>query len=137
MAQLFGFYYVEGGVTQYIDYTNHILVPSYKVNRKAEYAEWTDANVALHRDILGERAEGSFTLIFVDPYDYREFIAYYEDALKDGYIDAKIYLNNKLAQVRTDIFMEFEPANEMPFMGRKDVEGIEVNIKERELHVIS
>ena len=130
--ELFGFWYTDAlEESHYVNYTNKILVPTYKVNNKSEFTEWTDADLVLHRDHLRYRAEGSFTLIFIDQQEYVDFLDHYRDALADGYIQAKIYLNNTHRNKTTEVFLDFELANEMPFMGVKDVEGIEVTLKER------
>lgn len=119
------------GDNDMLDLTNFITVPSYKVNNKPLYTEWTDGDLVLHRDIQRYYLEGSFTLLFTNSDDYISFLNYYKEALTDGHIQAYVYSNNDHETKLTHVFMDFELADEMPFMGIKDIDGIEVTIKER------
>ena len=114
-----------------LDLTNHIAVPSYEVNNKPKYNEWNDADLIGHRVILRYYLDGSFTLLFTDPDEYQEFLEFYKDALVDGYVNAYVYSNNDRELKLTQVFMDFELADEMPFMGIKEIDGIEVKIRER------
>jgi hypothetical protein len=119
---------------EFLDLTEKITVPSYKVNTRTQFTEWTDGDLILHRDIQRQYLEGSFTLLFIDKDDYISFLDFYNEALTDGgYIQAYVYSNNKHEVVLTNIFMDFdeELANEMPFMGIKEIDGIEVKIREK------
>ena len=116
-----------------LDLTEHITVPSYKVNKKPQFVEWTDGDHIMHRDIQRYFLEGSFTLFFNDKDDYTSFIDFYNEALTDGYINAYVYSNTDHLVHLTQVYMDFydELADEMPFMGVKEIDGIEVKIRER------
>ena len=116
-----------------LDITEHIVVPSYKVNRKPQFVEWTDGDHIMHRDIQRYYLEGSFTLFFNDKDDYTSFLDFFNGALVDGYINAYVYSNTDHQVHLTKVYMDFfdELADEMPFMGIKEIDGIEVNIRER------
>lgn len=113
-----------------VDYTNYITVPSYKVNNKPFYTEWTDGDLNIHRDIQRYYLEGSFTLYFTDPEEYQAFLSRYKRVMVDGHIPAYVYSNNDHELKLANIFMDFELENEMPFMGAKEIEGFEVTIRE-------
>ena len=114
-----------------VDYTNNIVVPTYKVDSKSEFNEWMDGDLILHHCEKRKRLEGSFTLLFNDPDSYQDFLELYNDALVDGYINAYVYANNLRQLKLTQVFLEFELADEMPFMGIKEIDGIEITLKER------
>ena len=119
--------------TSIIDLTNYIVVPTYKVNNKPHFTEWTDGDLVLHRDVQRYYLEGSFTLLFTDIEDYQNFLTRYKQALNatgEGNVYSYVYSNNDHELNFTKVFMDFELANEMPFMGIKEIDGIEVNIRE-------
>lgn len=116
-----------------LDITEHIVVPSYKVNKKPQFVEWNDGDHIMHRDIQRYYLEGTFTLFFNDQTDYISFLDFYNGAVTDGYINAYVYSNNDHTVHLTQVYMDFyeELAEEMPFMGVKEIDGIEVTIRER------
>jgi hypothetical protein len=114
-----------------VDYTNNIVVPTYKVDYKSEFNEWMDGDLIIHHCEMRKRLEGSFTLLFTTPESYQDFLKYYNEALIDGYVNAFVYANNIRELIFTQVFLEFELADEMPFMGVKEIDGIEITLKER------
>ena len=114
-----------------LDLTEHIIVPSYKVNNKPQYVEWSDGDHIMHRDVQRHYLEGTFTLFFNDKDDYTDFLDFYNGAKVDDYINAYVYGNNDHTVHLTQVYMDFELADEMPFMGVKEIDGIEVTIRER------
>ena len=115
------------------DYTQFIKMPTYQVNQIDVYNEWTDANGTIHRDVYRTSTEGSFTLWFDDHDDYEQFISDINEfkTVQEGYILAEVYINNKLDSYRGYFYIDFTPANELPYMGSKAHEGFQVTIKER------
>ena len=116
-----------------MDLTEHIVVPSYKVNNKPMYVEWSDGDHIMHRDVQRYFLEGTFTLFFNDTTEYTSFLDFYNGAVVDGYVQAYVYGNNNHTLKLTNVFMDFHDdlADEMPFMGVKEIDGIEVTIRER------
>lgn len=116
-----------------LDLTQNIVVPTYKVSRQPVYEEWQDSNWTTHRDVVKKAAEGTFTLKFMDVLDYEAF----ENAIEsytetDGSINVDLYLNKTRELVNTNVFIEYDPVDNLPFYGVKDYDGIEITIKERE-----
>lgn len=135
MIETFLFKLVNG--TSTLDLTNFIVVPTYKVNNKSVYEEWTDGNLITHRDEMRKRVEGSFTLMFTNISDLENFLDFYNDVMNSssridcGSIHAYVYMNNEHNYALKEIYMEFELTDDMPFYGVKELDGIEVTIKER------
>lgn len=113
------------------DYTRFIKMPTYTVNDVDQYNEWTDANGGYHRDVYRSSAQGTFTLLFEDTRDFENFMTDINNGrLTDGTIMLLIYLNNKMAQKKSYFYVDMTPANELPYMGSKVHDGMEVTIKE-------
>lgn len=116
-----------------IDYTNRIVVPSYKVSDMPVSTEWTDSNWTTHRITHARKASGTFTLKFQSPEEFQNFMTIVNSLTrKDGTIRCSLYMNN-LNGVKEDIFvyLDFDAANTMPYMGTKDYDGFDVTVKER------
>lgn len=116
----------------YHDYTKNIKMPTYSVNRLDVYNEWKDANGLNHRDVYRTSVEGSFTLWFDDMMEYEKFI----NDLKtfkniDGSYRLTVYINNLLDSCSNDFYLDYSPANELPYMGSKTHDGCSVSIKEK------
>lgn len=113
------------------DYTNFITVPSYAVNNVPEMYEWTDANYRKHRIKKREKVKGTFTLKFPSLSDFSRFR---DDVLEhknnDETVPAYAYVNNENTVVYRNFYIDFAPANEMPFYGVKETDGIAITIEE-------
>ena len=115
-----------------LDLTEHITVPSYQVNLLDGYEEWTDNNKVTHRDIVSQKAQGSFSLKFETLEEYLNFIATMKESKKqNGSYDCTVYCNNTLEAYNIEMFVDFEPANVMPYIGSKDYDAIEVTVTQR------
>ena len=116
-----------------MDLTEHIVVPSYKVINKPQYVEWYDGDHFMHRDVQRYVLQGTFTLFFNNRDEYLSFLSFYNAAKVDDAIQAYVYGNNDDTVKLTRVFMDLpdDMANEMPFMGIKEIDGIEVTIKEK------
>lgn len=114
-----------------VDITQNITVPSYKVNEFSVSSEWNDANEVTHKDVIRKRVKGSFTVLFDNPTDYTNFLQLIDENTTPGdYVIATVYLNNKNRVVTRNFFINMEPQNEMPFMGRKELDGFDIDIEE-------
>ena len=121
--------FIVGGV---LDLTEHITVPSYKVNLLDGYEEWIDNNKVTHRDIVSKKAQGSFSVHFETLEEYLTFIATMKELKKsNGSYDCSVYCNNTLTVYTIEMFVDFEPANVMPFIGAKDYDAIEITVTQR------
>lgn len=118
------------------DLTEHIVVPTYKVNDLPEYEEWKDANYTVHREIARVKAQGSFTVRFSSVSEYEEFLQTVENNTStDGSTHAMVYVHNKAhdnsGMIRNCyVFMDFDPADTYPVIGSDDSE-FEITITER------
>lgn len=114
------------------DLTEYIEVPSYQVNLQDGYEEWTDNNKITHRDIVAQKAKGSFNLKFDRLQDYQAFIVVMKTYKKqNGAYDCTVYCNNTLSCINVEMFVDFELANVMPFIGAKSYDSISVSVEQR------
>lgn len=115
-----------------VDYTNRIVVPSYKISSFSTYTEWVDGNFTTHRDNHVDKLKGTFTLKFQTQNEYFAFLNTYNRALnKDGTVRTELYSNKHNITREAYVFLDFDPENTLPYMGYKDYEGFEVTIQER------
>ena len=118
------------------DLTEHIVVPTYKVNEQPAYEEWKDANYTIHREITRTKVQGSFTVQFSSLIEFEEFLnAYESNTVQDGSTHATVYSHNKVNDQQgmtktTYVFMDFDPADTLPVIGSED-SGFEITISER------
>lgn len=121
--------FIVGGV---LDLTEHITVPSYKVNLLDVYEEWSDNNKVTHRDIVAKKAQGSFSVKFETLEEYLTFIATMKNLKKqNGAYDCSVYCHNMLETYNIEMFVDFEPPNIMPYIGSKDYDPIEITVNQR------
>ena len=119
-------------VAQVMDLTNFIVVPSYQVNLLDGYEEWTDNNKVTHRDIVSQKAKGSFQLKFETLEQFQTFMIVMKDyKKKNGAYDCTVFCNNRLSTYNTEMFIDFEAANVMPYIGAKDYDPIDVTVEQR------
>lgn len=114
------------------DYTQHITVPSYKVNKKKVTKEWVDVQKTKHVDVERTRVEGTFSLLFDDIDELNNFLDDVENNTTNGnFIHAFAYANNTRELVESDYFIEFELQNDKPFFRIKAHDPFEIKIEER------
>lgn len=119
-------------VNSTMDLTNLIVVPSYKVNLQDGYEEWIDNNKITHRDIVSKKAMGTFSIKFETIDQYQAFMLYMANNKKqNGSYDCSVYLNNMLTSINTEMYIDFEAPDIMPFIGIKDCEAIEITVEQR------
>lgn len=121
-------------VVNNLDFTQHIKVPSYKVNREDVYEEWEDSNYSTHREVTRKRVSGSFTLIYDDITELDTFfdtIEVEKTVSGDGSVPMTVYLNKQHETADIIAFINYTPANEKPIFGVEKVNGFEVTIKEK------
>ena len=114
------------------DLTEHITVPSYKVNLLDVYEEWTDNNKVTHQDVVAKKAQGSFSVHFETLEEYLTFIATMKEYKKSNRsYDCSVYCNNTLECYNIEMFVDYDPPNVMPFIGAKDYDAIEITVMQR------
>lgn len=116
------------------NYTQHIKVPSYKVNKVAKTLEWEDANYKKHKEITRYKVEGSFTLLFDDISDLDSFFDTVETLMAgspSGAIPMTLYLNDRHTTETVTAFISFTSANERPLIWRGDFSTIDVTVEEQ------
>lgn len=116
-----------------VDYTPYIEAPTWKVNATEIYEEKQNADKKFLRTVIRTRITGTFKLVFDDIPAYEKFIS---DAwnLKGncGEVTVNLWVNNMLSyRTGVKIYMTFDGHRyEVPLMGSKNMEGIEVTVEE-------
>lgn len=130
------------------DVTQFIEVPTYEVNNNPQTEEWEDGGWNKHVVCPNYRIEGSFKVLLYDRSVYNQFIDLVQRnrAAYGGLVWMKVQVNNEL-DPNTDydgveymlpelykafFKMEVSPVWNIPFMGVKPVDSIEVQIEEVE-----
>lgn len=117
-----------------IDYTSHIVAPTYSVDLKPLYDEWVDANRITHREVVRKRIEGKFTMKFYNISEYNEFLENLHDSeTLGGYVICSLYANcTRTMYEDVEVFFELDLPNEEPFISSGgEYEGFEVTVVER------
>ena len=115
-----------------LDLTRFIEVPTYRVNLKDGYDEWTDMNKTDHHDINKQKAEGTFSLKFETLEQFQAFLIVMKTYKKqNGSYDCSVYCTNTLSTINAEMYIDFDPANVMPYIGSKDYDSIEVTVNQR------
>ena len=113
------------------DYTSHILVPSYNVQRDPVTKTWEDATYHNHTDLLRWRLKGSFNIYFDDLEELNTFL----DTLNylrgpDNYIEATLYDNDERKLVQSKYNFKIALPNNKPYFGRKQHDGYTIQVEE-------
>lgn len=121
--------FIVGGV---LDLTEYITVPSYKVNLRDVYEEWTDNNKTTHQDVVAKKVQGSFSVHFETLEEYLTFIATMKSLKKQNRAyDCSVYCNDMLEAYNIEMFIDYDPPNVMPYIGTKDYDAIEIEVSQR------
>lgn len=107
----------EDGNTEYdtswVDFTSHIVAPTYDVNYEDVNEDWEDANYVTHRIVPRTKVKGSLELQFDSKYDYNNFIRLLQLNSKingNGYTQLRLQVNNNLEDSE-DLFSTLDLAN--------------------------
>lgn len=116
------------------DFTRHIVVPTYTVNKLDVYEEYEDGNYIKHHTIKRTKITGNFTMNFASVAEYEQFINALASAKNsvEGYYTVSLYANN-YAQLynNVNVYLSFAPANDLPFLGLKKTNGYQIQVEER------
>lgn len=115
-----------------IDYTTHIVVPSYSVQSEPVVKQWEDATYTNHNDLLRWRMTGSFKIYF----DTNEELDDFLDTLNnlrgvDNYIPATLYDLRTHSQKTSRYNIKISLSNDRPYFGNKKHDGYNVTIEEQ------
>lgn len=122
----------NGTTSQVLDITPFIIAGSYNVSTQPEYDEWVDGWRTLRRTIRGWKLRGSFKVKFFSLGDYNNFLDTIENnILNGGYVYATVY-DTKTKQIFTTyVFIDYDPSNMAPLVGRSDNEEFDITITQR------
>lgn len=115
-----------------LDITPFIVLGSYNVSSQPDYNTWKDGNSTVRRAVKRKILKGSFNVLFFNSKDYYDFLAAIESNKTLGdYIYVTAY-DNKLRNIKTaNVFLDYEPINVEPMIGRSFNEEIEIKVTER------
>lgn len=113
------------------NYTQHIKVGTYNLNKEDVVEEWKDANYSRHEEFIRTQVKGSFTMIFDNPTEYRAFL----DELvackgAGGTTLASFYCFNTDELITAQYYIKYSPTNDMPFIGNQSVDGLVITVEE-------
>lgn len=115
-----------------VDYTNHILVPSYKVQKEPVTKTWEDATYKIHADVVRWRMQGSFTIYFDSNEELNDFLTNLRNCRGlDNYTDATLFDNESREQVVSRYKFKISLVNNVPYFGVKKHDGYEVQVEEQ------
>lgn len=115
------------------NFTQHIKMSSYKVNRVDDYEEWKDVDKKRHREVTRTKVSGSFILLYDDIAELDDFFDTIEAARASHpskALEMTVYLNNFHTTATITATIKYTPANERPYFGRQKTSGFEVSIEE-------
>ena len=116
------------------NFTQHIKVPSYKVNKAAQWNEWEDGNYKKHRDLKRTKISGSFTLLYDDISELDDFFDTVETiqaAHPNGVVPIYLYLNNLHTVELANCFVKYTPDNSRPHIRVGGLAEVEVTVEEQ------
>lgn len=115
-----------------VDYTEHIVVPSYKVQSEPVTKTWEDALYTTHIDTVREKLQGSFKIYF-DSID--ELNAFLNKLINlkdvDNYTPATLYDNWYRNKKTSKFYFKLSLINDKPYYGTKKHDGYEIQVEEK------
>lgn len=117
-----------------INFTQHIKVPSYKVNKTEVFKEWENLNHVKRKDFERYKVMGSFTLLYDNETELNQFLDTVKNLKaqsRDSSIPITVYLNDQHTTATITAYVKYTLANEKPYFGRSKVSGFEVSIEEK------
>ena len=114
------------------DYTNHIMVPSYKVQSEPVTETWEDVRYRTHADLKRWKVRGSFKIFFDDISELQSFLAALENARGvDNFTDATLYDNYKMQKHTSKYFFKISLVQDYVYYGNKKHDGYEIQVEEQ------
>lgn len=131
----------------WVDVTQYIEMSTYEVNRNPQVEEWEDGGWNKHIEVPNYRIEGEFKVLLYDRTVYNTFINLVNKnrVAYGGCVWMKVQVNNEMdpktspyvesqmPELYKAFFkMEYSPVWNMPILGIKEIDSIEVKIEEVE-----
>lgn len=116
------------------DYSSHVVAEEYKVNLKPVYQEWTDGGQVKHRDVVGQKLNGTFQMFFKTQTDLQTFLtALATNKTSDNTYPVQLKANNDTIdslQASTNVFLDFEPVRKRNAKWADVFDVFEVTVEE-------
>ena len=130
MSKLFEIPYSSGGS---LDITPFIVLNTYSVSSVPVFDTWNDGNGHERRAVKRRRLEGTFSVKFFSSSAYQSFLAAIEGQRVTGYdyIPVNAYDNKTRTVKSVNVYLDYEPPNVEPSVGRSFNEEIEITVTER------
>lgn len=112
------------------DFTNNILLPTYKVNKNGVYITWEDSQHKEHKKYVRDKISGDFQMYF-DTMDEFEAFTKAVKTNDDGYTYVYAYCTNILEYFSFYATIEWDPSDILPLIGVEQYDGITIKITER------
>lgn len=115
-----------------LDITPFIVLGSYEISSQPDYDTWYDANRTERRAVKRVKLKGSFSVQFFSAKSYQDFLSAIETNKTTGdYLYATVYDNKTRSVKTTNVYVDYEPINVEPSIGRSFDEKIDITITER------
>lgn len=116
-----------------IDYSEHVVAEGYNVNYEPLLKEWTDGAQVKHRDVIGRKIRGKFTMYFEDATAMQTFLDDVESrTASTNACRVNLKVNNADdidALVDTYVFIDFKPVRKNT-TGSDRFDTFEVTVEE-------
>lgn len=116
-----------------IDYSAHVVAEGYNVNYEPLFKEWTDGAQVKHRNVIGRKIRGKFTMYFEDATVMQSFLDDVKSRMATTNacrVNLKINNSDDIdTLVDTYVFIDFKPVRKNLF-GSDRYETFEVTIEE-------
>lgn len=116
-----------------VDYSDHVIAGSYKVNNEPSYKTWVDAAYHTHRQKLRDKVAGSFDMFFRTVEDYEAFMEDISDAMdsSDDAVSLSVTVNNTSEQKTIYAFVDYRLVRNIDGAWNDYFERYTVTIEER------
>lgn len=115
-----------------VDYSDHVIAGTYKVNNKPQYKIWEDANYHTRKIKLRDQIVGSFDMFFRTEAEYEDFMEDIEDAKNtDDSVSISITVNNTSEQANINAFLDYDLVRNIDGTWNDYFERFTVTIEER------
>lgn len=116
-----------------VDYSDHVIAGSYKVNNEPSYKTWVDAAYHTHRQKLRDKVVGSFDMFFRTLAEYEEFMDDIAEAMDDSddAVSLSVTVNNTSEQKSIYAFIDYKLIRNIDGAWNDYFERYTVTIEER------
>ena len=115
-----------------VDYSDHVIAGTYKVNNKPIYKTWEDANYHTRKIKLRDQIVGSFDMFFRTEAEYEDFMDDIDDAKNtDDSVSISVTVNNTSEQADINAFLDYDLVRNIDGTWNDYFERFTVTIEER------